>query len=81
MKIDSCHRGERNRRPHARRWRVTVDPPIPPPVVDEPDDERRVLQKLADRWSEQMLNVPKSKLSLLMKMGDKILSLLKINSK
>ncbi|SLN66184.1 GbsR/MarR family transcriptional regulator [Ruegeria meonggei] len=35
----------------------------------------------ADRWSDQMLNVPKSKLSMLMKMGDKVLSLLKIGSK
>ncbi|MDA7963915.1 MarR family transcriptional regulator [Ruegeria sp.] len=35
----------------------------------------------ADRWSDQMLTVPKSKLSLLMKMGDKVLSLLNIGSK
>ncbi len=35
----------------------------------------------ADRWSEQMLSVPKSKLSMLMKMGDKVLSLLKIGGK
>lgn len=35
----------------------------------------------ADLWSNQMLNVPKSKLAVLMKMGDKVLSLLKIGSK
>jgi DNA-binding transcriptional regulator GbsR (MarR family) len=35
----------------------------------------------ADRWSEQMLSVPKSKLSMLMKMGDKVLSLLKVGNK
>lgn len=35
----------------------------------------------ADRWSEQMLKIPKSKLSMLLKMGDKVLSLLKVGSK
>lgn len=35
----------------------------------------------ADRWSAQMLSVPKSKLATLMKMGDKIFSLLKIGGK
>ena len=34
-----------------------------------------------DRWYAQMLKVPKSKLMILMKMGDKILSLLKITGK
>ena len=35
----------------------------------------------ADRWSTQMLNVPKSKLNMLMKMGDKVFSLLKLTGK
>lgn len=35
----------------------------------------------ADRWSDQMLSVPKTKLSSLMKMGDKVISLLKIGGK
>ncbi|WP_040617450.1 GbsR/MarR family transcriptional regulator [Roseibium sp. TrichSKD4] len=35
----------------------------------------------ADRWSEQMLKIPKSKLSMLLKMGDKVLSLLKVGGK
>ncbi len=36
-----------------RRWHVTVDPPVDPPERRERDDgERRVLQQLADRWSE-----------------------------
>jgi DNA-binding transcriptional regulator GbsR (MarR family) len=35
----------------------------------------------ADRWSSQMLNVPKSKLNTLMKMGDKVFSLLKLTGK
>ncbi|MEX0318094.1 MAG: GbsR/MarR family transcriptional regulator [Ruegeria sp.] len=51
------------------------------PVVFSRMQEMQDFLKTADRWSEQMLNVPKSKLSLLMKMGDKVLSLLKINSK
>lgn len=35
----------------------------------------------ADQWSGQMLNVPKTKLAMLIKMGDKVLSLLKLGSK
>lgn len=35
----------------------------------------------ADRWSEQMLSVPKSKLATLMKMGDKVLSILNLGGK
>jgi lauroyl/myristoyl acyltransferase len=36
-----------------RRWRVTIDPPVAPPGRrDGADGERRVLQRLADRWSE-----------------------------
>jgi DNA-binding transcriptional regulator GbsR (MarR family) len=37
--------------------------------------------KTADGWSEQMLSVQKSKLALLMKMGDKVLSILNISGK
>lgn len=59
-------------------------------AADEPELNPVVLKRLnemhdflttADRWSEQMLGVPKTKLSLLMKMGDKVLSLLKIGGK
>ena len=32
----------------------------------------------ADKWSNQMLSVPKSNLSALMKMGNKVLTLLKV---
>jgi lauroyl/myristoyl acyltransferase len=36
-----------------RRWHVTVDAVVDPPARDEGrDGERRVLQQLADRWSE-----------------------------
>jgi len=35
----------------------------------------------ADRWSSQMLNVPKAKLNTLMKMGDRVFSLLKLTGK
>ena len=36
-----------------RRWRVIVDPPIAAPAPREGEEgERRVLQALADRWSE-----------------------------
>ncbi len=40
--------------PHGRRrWRVVVDPAVPAPARNEGEDgERRVLQQLADRWSE-----------------------------
>jgi KDO2-lipid IV(A) lauroyltransferase len=38
-----------------RRWVVTIDPPLQPPRRDEGEDgERRVLQALADRWSEMI---------------------------
>jgi len=48
------------------------------PVVLERMLAMQDFLKTADRWSEQMLNVPKSNLSALMRMGDKVLSLLKI---
>lgn len=48
------------------------------PVVLERMQAMQDFLKTADRWSEQMLNVPKSNLSALMRMGDKVLSLLKI---
>jgi lauroyl/myristoyl acyltransferase len=36
-----------------RRWRVTIDPPVAPPGRRAgAEGERRVLQQLADRWSE-----------------------------
>lgn len=51
------------------------------PVVLERMQNMHEFLTTADRWSEQMLSVPKSKLSMLMKMGDKVLSLLKIGGK
>ena len=56
----------------------------------EPDLHPIVLERMqamqdflvtADRWSTQMLNVPKSKLNMLMKMGDKVFSVLKLTGK
>ncbi|HEY7381798.1 MAG TPA: hypothetical protein VH572_11345 [Gaiella sp.] len=38
-----------------RRWQVTIDPPLAPPARDERGDgEQRMLQRLADRWSEMI---------------------------
>ena len=51
------------------------------PVVLSRMQEMHEFLTAADRWSDQMLSVPKSKLSMLMKMGDKVLSLLKIGGK
>lgn len=51
------------------------------PVVLERMQNMQQFLTTADQWSEQMLSVPKSKLSALMKMGDKIFTLLKIGSK
>ncbi|WP_417708784.1 GbsR/MarR family transcriptional regulator [Roseibium aggregatum] len=51
------------------------------PVALERMQEMHQFLTTADRWSEQMLSVPKSKLASLMKMGDKVLSLLKIGGK
>lgn len=57
---------------------------------DETDMDPKVMARMremqdflitADRWSTQMLNVPKSKLNTLMKMGDKVFSLLKLTGK
>jgi len=59
-------------------------------AVNEPNLDPKVLARMhemqdflvtADRWSTQMLNVPKSKLNTLMKMGDKVFSLLKLTGK
>jgi KDO2-lipid IV(A) lauroyltransferase len=42
-----------------RRWRVTIDPPVAPPGRREgAEGERRVLQQLADRWSEVIRRNP-----------------------
>jgi len=51
------------------------------PVVLARMQEMHAFLTTADRWSAQMLSVPKSKLATLMKMGDKVLSLLKIGTK
>jgi lauroyl/myristoyl acyltransferase len=38
-----------------RRWRVTIDPPIAPPARHERGSgDQRLLQQLADRWSEMI---------------------------
>lgn len=57
-----------------------AEPDLNPVVLTRLQDMHEFLTT-ADRWSEQMLSVPKSKLSMLMKMGDKVLSLLKIGGK
>jgi len=51
------------------------------PVVLARMQEMHEFLNAADHWSGQMLSVPKSKLSMLMKMGDKVLSLLKLTGK
>lgn len=59
-------------------------------ACDEPNMDPVVLARMremqdflatADRWSTQMLHVPTSKLNALMKMGDKVFSLLKLKGK
>lgn len=56
------------------------EPDLHPVILGRMHDMHEFLTT-ADRWSEQMLNVSQSKLTMLMKMGDKIFSLLKIGSK
>lgn len=51
------------------------------PIVVARMHEMQDFLETADRWSNQMLNVPKSKLNMLMKMGDKVFSLLKLTGK
>jgi len=58
-----------------------VDEPHLDPVVLARMHEMQDFLTTADRWSSQMLNVPKSKLNTLMKMGDKVFSLLKLTGK
>lgn len=58
-----------------------VDEPGLHPVALSRMQEMHDFLVTADRWSDQMLAVPKSKLSMLMKMGDKVLTLLKIGGK
>ena len=57
-----------------------AEPNLDPVILGRMNDMHEFLTT-ADRWSEQMLSVPKSKLSMLMKMGDKVLSLLKVGGK
>jgi len=57
-----------------------TEPDLNPVVLSRMQDMQDFLTT-ADHWSVQMLNVPKSKLSMLMKMGDKVLSLLKRGGK
>ncbi|WP_428640960.1 GbsR/MarR family transcriptional regulator [Roseibium sp.] len=51
------------------------------PVVLKRMQEMHTFLQTVDRWSGQMMNLPTSKLAPLMKMGDKVLSLLKIGGK
>ena len=51
------------------------------PVVLNRMQEMQAFLKTADHWSSQMLSVPKGKLNALMKMGDKVFSLLKFTGK
>ena len=58
-----------------------ADEPNLNPVVLGRMQEMQTFLQTADRWSTQMLSVPKSKLNALMKMGDKVFSLLKFTGK
>jgi len=51
------------------------------PVVMARMQEMQEFLVTADHWSTQMLGVPKAKLHMLMKMGDKVFSLLKLTGK
>ena len=51
------------------------------PVVLKRMQEMHRFLETADRWSGQMMALPKTKLATLMTMGDKVLSLLKIGGK
>ncbi len=51
------------------------------PVVLSRMQDMQDFLKTADHWSSQMLSVPKSKLNALMKMGDKVFSLIKLTGK
>lgn len=51
------------------------------PVVLERMEAMQEFMATADKWSNQMLRIPKSQLNLLMKMGDKVVSLLSLTGK
>ncbi|MBO6892971.1 MAG: MarR family transcriptional regulator [Roseibium sp.] len=59
---------------------ATDDASLDPVALKRMHDMQEFLTT-ADRWSAQMLSVQKSKLALLMKMGDKVLSILKLGGK
>lgn len=61
--------------------RQAADEPNMDPTVMARMQEMQEFLTTADRWSTQMLNVPKSKLNTLMKMGDRVFSLLKLTGK
>ncbi|MFD1157563.1 GbsR/MarR family transcriptional regulator [Roseovarius aestuarii] len=61
--------------------RQADDEPDLNPVVLSRMKEMQEFLKTADHWSSQMLSVPKSRLNALMKMGDKVFSLLKLAGK
>ena len=56
------------------------EPGLNPVVLDRMKEMQEFLGTV-DRWYSQMLGVPKSKLNMLMKMGDKVISLLKLTGK
>ena len=67
--------------PHARR---ATDPPLVPLKGDP--TRKRLTDLLAfvetlDRWHAQMLTVPKSKLSALIRLGTRIVGLLPLGKK
>jgi DNA-binding transcriptional regulator GbsR (MarR family) len=55
--------------------------PAVTPIVLERMKEMQDFLNTVDTWSDQMLKVPKSKLSMLMKMGNKVISLLSLTGK
>ncbi len=56
------------------------EPELNPVALNRMQEMHEFLQT-ADHWSGQMLSIPKSKLNTLMRMGDKVLSLLKLTGK
>ncbi len=57
-----------------------VEPALNPEILDRMKSLQDLLQT-TDKWYGQMLGVPKAKLNMMMKMGDKVVSLLKLTGK
>ncbi|NRB17815.1 MAG: MarR family transcriptional regulator [Rhodobacteraceae bacterium] len=60
--------------------KAATEPEIHPEVLKRMQEMQAFLTTV-DTWYGQMLNVPKSKLNLLMKMGNKVISLLTLTGK